>query len=131
MMKYIFYSAVLFMAGPVYGASCGDRVCNPLNDAFSSVPGFVAGLAKVSVILTVPVIAVALVYSGFLFIKARGKSGELTTAKNNFAYVIIGATLVLGAWVFALMLWGTIGQILQGSGGGSQQAPLRGTGLEV
>jgi hypothetical protein len=129
-MKYFLFLIMLAFAGPVYGAACENRICNPLNDAFSSVPGFVAGLVKVVVILALPIVALALVYAGFLFISARGKGDKLSIAKNNFQYVIIGATLILGAWVFASMLWGTIGQILQGSGGGSSPAPTRGGTIE-
>lgn len=114
-MKYLFFSLVsFFLALPVYAQKCEGRLCNPLNDTFSSVPGFVAGLAKVVVIMAVPIVALMLVYSGFLFVSARGNQSKLHTAKDNFLYVIIGATLILGAWVFASLLWGTIGQLLQG-----------------
>ena len=128
-MRYIFLLAVLMLATPAFGAgSCDGRVCNPMS--FGSVPELVAGLAKVSVIMAVPLVALALVYSGFLFIKARGKSGELTTAKNNFQYVLMGATLILGAWVFATLLWGTVGQLLNGSSTQGKPIQIRG-GLEV
>jgi hypothetical protein len=36
----------------------------------------------------------------------------LTTAKKNFVYVIIGAALVLGAWVLSTLLGATVSQLI-------------------
>jgi hypothetical protein len=122
-MIHIFLIVFLASTEYVSAAACEGKVCNPLNDAFSTVPGFIAGLAKVAVILAIPLVALALLYAGFLFVAARGKGDKLTTAKNNFKFVILGATLILGAWAFASMLWGTIGQIISGQGGSQTTIP--------
>lgn len=119
MSKYFF----IFFFGftqTVFAAACENKVCSPLSEMMSTIPGFIAGLAKVAVILMIPIIALALVYAGFLFVAARGKGDKLTIAKANFKFVLLGATLVLGAWAFASMLWGTIGQIINGGGSGQQ-----------
>ena len=61
--------------------------------------------------VALPILTLFIVYSGFLFISAQGNSSELETAKKNFAYVVIGAVLILGAWVIATLIGGTVAQL--------------------
>ncbi|OGG56807.1 hypothetical protein A3D71_01005 [Candidatus Kaiserbacteria bacterium RIFCSPHIGHO2_02_FULL_55_20] len=93
-------------------ATCTDGLCNPLNSSFSSIPAFIAGALKVLVIVALPIIALFIVISGFMFVFALGNEGKLTKAKENFVYVIIGALLILGAWVIATLIGGTVTQIV-------------------
>ena len=118
-------SFLLTATNALAAATTDGRLQNPLNDEFSSVPAFIAGLMKVVVMFGMPLVALALVYSGFMFAKARGNSTELGKAKDNFKYTMLGAALIMGAWVFAMMLWGTVGQLIN-SGGGGNQAPTPG-----
>ncbi len=96
----------------VYAADCSAGLCNPLNSNFSTIPAFIAGALKVLVMVALPIITLFLVVSGFMFIKARGNPSELTKAKENFLYVIIGALLILGAWVIATLIGGTVTQLV-------------------
>ena len=83
---------------------------NPLQ--FSDIASFIAGALKVLVIVALPIITVFIVISGFMFVAARGNEKKLEDAKRNFVYVIIGAILILGAWVIATLIGGTISQIV-------------------
>ena len=85
---------------------------NPLNSNFSTIPTFIAGALKVLVMVSLPIIAFFIVYSGFLFVFARGNETKLTKARDNFLYVIIGALLILGAWVIATLIGGTVTQLV-------------------
>lgn len=87
---------------------------NPLNSSISTIPQFISSVLKIVVMVSIPIIALLIVYSGFLFVFARGNESQLTTAKRNFLYVIIGATCILGAWVIATLLGGTITQLTTG-----------------
>ncbi len=114
-----FVGAVLLAAAlaPVtVFAQCaaGDSTClnNPLNSQFSSVPNFIAGALKVLVIVALPVIALFIVVAGFMFVLARGNEHKLEEAKKNFVYVIIGALLILGAWLIATLISGTVSQLV-------------------
>ncbi len=104
-------SMYVLQAGIAWAAS-GGGLDNPLNSEFSTIPTFIAGALKVLVIVALPVIALFMVVAGFMFIKAQGKEGELTKAKENFVYVIIGALLILGAWVIATLIGGTVTQLV-------------------
>lgn len=78
------------------------QFCNPIQsqnftDLITRIAGIVAGLG-------IPVVAVMLVYAGFLFVSARGNEERLAGAKQMFYWVVIGAALVLGAFVIAVAL---------------------------
>jgi len=82
---------------------------NPLN--FCSIPEFLAGALKALAMIALPIITLFLVISGFLFITAQGNPQQLEKAKKNFMYVIIGALLILGAWIIATLIAGTVNQL--------------------
>ena len=94
------------------------RLCNPLR--FPSIETFIQGVLQAIVLIGVPVITLFIVYAGFKFVLARGKPGEISKAKDNFVWVILGAALILGAWVLATLIGGTVSQLL---GGGSGSLP--------
>ncbi len=52
-----------------------------------------------------------IIYSGFLFVKARGNDKELESAKRTFLYTVIGAAILLGATVLANVIQGTVEQL--------------------
>ncbi len=85
---------------------------NPLNKNFSSIPLFIAGALKVLVIVALPIITLFIVIAGFMFVLARGNESKLSEAKKNFVYVMIGALLILGAWVIATLIGGTVTQLV-------------------
>ena len=83
---------------------------NPLK--VSSIAEFIATALKVLVVVALPIITLFIVISGFMFVLARGNESKLTEAKKNFVYVIIGALLILGAWVIATLIGGTVSQLV-------------------
>ncbi len=90
--------------------SAAEGLQNPLN--FNDIQSFIAGALKVLVIVALPIITLFIVISGFMFVLARGNESKLTEAKKNFVYVIIGALLILGAWVLATLIGGTVTQLV-------------------
>lgn len=103
----------LLFFSPLYAADGDGGIKNPLKDEFSTVPGFIAAALQAMVMISLPVLTLFIVYSGFLFVSARGNSSQLETAKKNFMYVIIGAILILGAWVIATLIGGTVKQLIE------------------
>lgn len=84
---------------------------NPLNPNFSSIPAFIAGALKALALIALPIITLFFVISGFLFLTAQGNEEQLKKAKKNFMYVVIGALLILGAWIIATLIAGTVNQL--------------------
>lgn len=79
---------------------------NPLQ--FNSIQDFLKGLLGALMNLGLPIIALVIIYSGFLFITAQGNSGKIETAKKNIFYVLIGTGIFLGAWALTGIVANTI-----------------------
>lgn len=77
-----------------------------------SFQSFIAAAMTAMVKIAVPIITVFIVYSGFLFVTAQGNQAKLETAKRNFLYSILGALLILGAWVLAQIIGSTVTELL-------------------
>jgi hypothetical protein len=89
------------------GSTCLE---NPLK--FSSLERFIEGVLQAIVMIALPIIVAFIVYAGFKYIFARGNASEIGKAHENFKYVIIGTILILGAWVLATLIGGTVSQLL-------------------
>lgn len=84
----------------------GTVLENPLTvDSFAD---FIQEILSIVVRVGLPIIVIFMMYVGFLFIKARGNDQELTKAKTAFVYAVIGAALILGAWVISVGIANTI-----------------------
>ena len=107
-----FYSVLLPALAFAVDAPClpGDgKVCNPLQSAgINSIPQliqtFLVGVLKIGI----PIVALAIIYSGYLFVFAQGKEEKLTEAKNALLYSVIGAAVLLGSWAIAEMITATV-----------------------
>lgn len=85
---------------------------NPLR--FASIETFIEGVLQAVVMIALPIITVFIVYAGFKYVAARGKPDALRESNKNLMYVVIGATLILAAWVLATLIGGTVTQLLRG-----------------
>lgn len=101
----IFLPLVQTMAQGGGGGSAGT-IPNPI--AAPDFQTFIKKVLDVVLQIGVPVAAIALVYSGFLFVKARGNAQELETAKKAFVWTVLGVAILLGAWLFATVIDTTI-----------------------
>lgn len=109
MKKY--FVSILYLTAPLL-ASAESKLDNPLKPEFGNIPAFIAGALKVLVMVALPVIALFIVVAGFMYIVARGNPGKISEAHKNFVYVLIGALLILGAWVIATLIGGTVTQLV-------------------
>ena len=111
-------------ADPVVGGSSGgggsvvggsntitSGIENPLGSNIKDLPTFIEAILNIVLVIGVPIVTLAIIYSGFLFVKARGNEEELTKAKKTFIATLIGAALLLGAFVIANAIKGTVDEI--------------------
>jgi len=91
---------------------CNGSTClqNPLK--FASLERFIEGVLQALVMVALPIIVAFIVYAGFKYIMARGSVSGIQEAHRNFTYVLIGTILILGAWVLATLIGGTVAQLL-------------------
>lgn len=81
------------------GVKINSGIKNPLSSTFSDIPSFIKGVLKAVLIIGIPIITLAIIYSGFLFVTAQGNSEQLKKAKKAILYTLIGAALLLGSMV--------------------------------
>lgn len=76
---------------------------NPLGETktFGEV---IENLARAVAYVGVPMAGIFIIYSGFLFVTARGSEDQLKKAKTTFYWTIIGTILIVGAWAIASAL---------------------------
>ena len=65
------------------------------------------------IILLMPIVILAIIYSGFMFLTARGNKEQLTTAKTNFIWVVVGVAVLLGAKVIATVIENSVAHIVK------------------
>lgn len=92
------------------GVKVNTGIVNPLGGV-GDLPSFIEMIINFVLIVGVPIVALAIIYSGFLFVTAGGNSEKLTTAKKTLLYTIIGAALLLGSFVIAKAIKGTVDEI--------------------
>ena len=108
-LMLFFVNVSIVLAAGADGSGSGSSLQNPLQ--FNGITEFIAGALKVMVMVALPIISLFIVYSGFMFVSAQGNTEKLAAARNNFFYVVIGAILILGAWVIATLIGGTVTQL--------------------
>ena len=88
---------------------CKGKICNPLSGkGTDSIQGFIQVLLEGFLKVGIPIIALAIIYCGFLFVAARGNSEKLNKAKDAILYTLIGAAILLGSWAIARLLSETV-----------------------
>ncbi len=93
--------------GSVTNPSSGSgQLTNPLKSA--SIEEFILKVIDVILIFALPIIVLYIMYAGFLFVTAKGDTGQISTAKNALLYSVIGGVIVLGAKVIVTVIEGTI-----------------------
>jgi len=95
------------------GQSTNIKLVNPLgnNTTVKTLPDLVQQILRIVLTVGTPLVAIAIIFTGFQFVAAQGKPEALTNAKKSFLMVIIGAAILLGAYVIAEANVGTINAI--------------------
>lgn len=82
---------------------------NPIGQ--KNIESLVNAVLEVVVNAGAIVVVFFLIYSGYLFVEARGNSGKLEKAKETFVWTIVGGLIVLGAFVISEVVQNTVNQI--------------------
>jgi len=85
------------------GSTCPpNQFCNPLTS--TSFEALVQSIANWVVKIATPIVAIFIIYSGFLFVTSGGNQAKRDAAKTTFYWTMIGAAIVVGAWALATAL---------------------------
>lgn len=77
------------------GTSAGETLVNPLK--VDSLEGLLGLILDAVIQIGTIVLVLAIIWVGFLFVKAQGKPEELAKARQAFIWTIIGGLILLGA----------------------------------
>lgn len=84
------------------------QICNPIST--TNVQSFIRTVLEGALRIGIPIIALAIIYCGFLFVFARGNSEKITEARRALVYTLIGAAILLGSWAIAQLISETVRQ---------------------
>ena len=85
----------------------GSKISNPIKGV-DSLDGLLKILLEGLIKIGIPIVALAVIYSGFLFVSAQGNSEKLKSAKRALSYSLIGAAILLGSWAIAQLISSTV-----------------------
>lgn len=111
--KFIFITFVLllpiisFAEITIVPCETSGKICNPLGTD-TTLPELIQKILEGVLKIGIPLVVLAIIYCGFLFVSAQGKPEELGKAKDALLYTIIGAGILLGSWAIAEMISATI-----------------------
>ncbi|MBU0611820.1 pilin [Patescibacteria group bacterium] len=117
LVAFVILLPFISFADPLTGGSTTDpltgdaptgsvKIVNPIK--VDSIYGLIKVILEGVIKIGIPIVALAIIYSGFLFVAARGKPEELKKAKNALLYTIIGAAILLGSWAIAQLISDTV-----------------------
>jgi len=110
----VFVLGILILPSIIYSAEnppcvpSSGKICNPLDPDVDTIQEFIRIVLEGVLKIGIPVVALAVIYSGFLFVAARGNSEKLTKAKSALLYTLIGAAILLGSWAIAKLIADTV-----------------------
>lgn len=108
LLTFIFLLPIISFAEFPSDCNPGDgKICNPLSGT-ATLPELIQKVLEGVLKIGIPVIALAIIYCGYLFVVARGNSEEINKAKEALLYTIIGSGILLGSWAIAKMISITI-----------------------
>lgn len=82
-------------------------ICNPIKNA-DTLNDLIKTFLEGAIRIGIPIVALAIIYCGFLFVQARGNKEQITKAKDALMYTLIGAAILLGSWAFAQLISRTV-----------------------
>ena len=86
------------------------KIENPFKQ--NSIQGLIEVIVNDILMPVGGVIAVLMImYAGFLYVTARGNTTKIEAAHKALFYAVIGAAILLGAWVISQAISSTIGQL--------------------
>jgi len=89
------------------------KLQNPI--AYDNIPDVIRQLITIVFVIGIPLVALAIIYAGFLLVTAGGNQEKIKKGKQALLAAVIGGAILLGAWVIAEAIQGTVDQIRTGS----------------
>ena len=86
----------------------GNGFNNPLQ--FGTVTDLLVAILNVVIIMLTPIVVFFLIYSGFMYVTARGNPEKIAKASKSLLYGVIGGVIVLGSVAITTIVSNVINQ---------------------
>jgi Type IV secretion system pilin len=63
----------------------------------TSIEGLLVAILQILVTIAVPIVVLFIIYSGFLYVTAKGNAEQIRKATTALTYAVIGGVLIIGA----------------------------------
>lgn len=101
-IAFSFLFGLIAHLSPTSVSAQGGTIKNPIKA--ESFYDLVVAIAKAITAIGIPLVAIFLVWSGFLFVTARGSEEQLKRAKTTFFWALVGGAVIIGAWALAVAI---------------------------
>jgi len=99
---FSFLLGLIVQLSPSTVSAASGAIINPIQaQTFGQL---VEAIAKAITAIGIPLVAIFLVWSGFLFVTARGNEEQLKRAKATFFWSLVGGAVVIGARALAVAI---------------------------
>ncbi|PID83359.1 hypothetical protein CSB11_01030 [Candidatus Campbellbacteria bacterium] len=112
MKKYYLILISFLLPYLVYAQGGGVGIKSPFTQEVGSLVDLLKIIIKGVTYVSIPILVLAFIYSGFMFIKAQGDTNELGRAKKILITTVVAAMLILGSNVILTMISDTADAIL-------------------
>jgi hypothetical protein len=79
---------------------------NPIN--VTSIPQLIKKVLEAMIKIGIPLLVIMIVYSGALYLFARGNQTKIGAAHDMFLYTLVGGAILLGAWALSELIYDTL-----------------------
>lgn len=105
-MIVMFLTAITFLPSVSFAQQeLNSGLKNPIGP--SNITALVNSILNVVVTVGTVLVVLAIIYSGFLFISARGNPEKIKEAKSIFLWTIVGTIVLLGAQALSQIIVNT------------------------
>lgn len=94
---------------PIDPSVTNTKLINPIGT--DDLNGFIKHILEGAIKIGIPIVAIAIIYSGFLYVTAMGNEEKLKMAHKAILYTLIGAVLLIGSWAIAQLISDTVLQL--------------------
>ena len=101
---YLLLALLAFPSGSLLRAESLDNPLNFGGDGENGVAQLIEAIVNIVQIISIPIIVFFVIYSGFMYVVARGNPETTKKASKALMYAIIGAVIVLGAQAISIIV---------------------------
>jgi hypothetical protein len=103
-----FLSSISFLLPTQFAlAQIAYNIRNPLGEG-ATIEGVIVAILNAFIIIAIPIIILMIIYSGFLYVTARGNAEQTKKATTALTYAIIGGVIIIAATALAEIIKGLV-----------------------